>query len=46
VLLISGAVDVAPAVKRGPVRFLKKPFFPAELIKVLRDMLEDKAEHA
>ena len=42
----SGAVDVAPAVKGGQVRFLKKPFFPAELIKLLREMLEDRAERA
>jgi len=46
VLLISGAVDEAPAVKGGRVRFLKKPFFPAELIKVLREMLADKTEYA
>jgi DNA-binding NtrC family response regulator len=46
VLLISGAVDVAPAVKGGRVRFLKKPFFPAELIQVLREMLADKTEYA
>ena len=46
VLLISGAVDEAPAVKGGQVRFLKKPFFPAELIALLRRMLTDKAEHA
>jgi DNA-binding NtrC family response regulator len=46
VLLISGAVDEAPAVKGGQVRFLKKPFFPAELIKLLREMLADKTECA
>jgi len=46
VLLISGAVDEAPAVKGKRVRFLKKPFFPAELIKVLREMLADKTEYA
>jgi DNA-binding NtrC family response regulator len=46
VLLISGAVDEAPPVKGGRVRFLKKPFFPAELIKLLREMLADKAERA
>jgi CheY-like chemotaxis protein len=33
-------------VRAGRVRFLKKPFFPAELIKLLREMLADKAEHA
>ena len=46
VLLISGEVDEAPAVKGGRVRFLKKPFFPAELIRVLREMLADRAERA
>jgi len=46
VLLISGEVNEAPVVKGGRVRFLKKPFFPAELIRVLREMLTDKAECA
>ena len=46
VLLISGAVDEAPAVKGGQARFLKKPFFPAELIRLLREMLESRAERA
>ena len=46
VLLISGTVSQSPAVKAGRVRFLKKPFFPAELIKLLRDMLADKTECA
>jgi DNA-binding NtrC family response regulator len=46
VLLISGEVAEAPPVKSGRVRFLKKPFFPAELIKLLREMLADKAERA
>ena len=46
VLLISGAVDEAPAVNGGRVRFLKKPFFPAELIRLLRQMLADKTECA
>jgi CheY-like chemotaxis protein len=46
VLLISGAVDEAPAVKGGRVRFLKKPFFPAELVRLLREMLADRAERA
>jgi DNA-binding NtrC family response regulator len=46
VLLISGTVSHAPAVKAGRVRFLKKPFFPAELIKLLRAMLADKTECA
>ena len=46
VLLISGEVNQAPAVRGGRVRFLKKPFFPAELIKLLREMLAGKAERA
>ena len=46
VLLISGAVDQAPAVRGGQVRFLEKPFFPAELISLLREMLADTAERA
>jgi DNA-binding NtrC family response regulator len=46
VLLISGEVNQAPAMKAGRVRFLKKPFFPAELIKLLREMLADKTEYA
>src|ERR1035438_6854688 len=46
VLLISGEVNEAPPVKAARVRFLKKPFFPAELIKLLREPLADKAEHA
>ena len=46
VLLISGAVDEAPAVKGGHVRFLRKPFFPAELITLLREMLADRTERA
>src|SRR5664279_185697 len=36
VLLISGAVSEAPAMKCGQMRFLRKPFFPAELVKLLR----------
>jgi two-component system, cell cycle sensor histidine kinase and response regulator CckA len=46
VLLISGEVNEAPAVKAGQVRFLRKPFFPAELVKLLREMLTDKTEYA
>jgi two-component system cell cycle sensor histidine kinase/response regulator CckA len=46
VLLISGAVQEAPPVRGGRVRFLKKPFFPAELIQLVRLMLADKAERA
>jgi len=38
VLLISG-VKEGTTVKNGRVRFLKKPFFPAELIRVLGEML-------
>jgi CheY-like chemotaxis protein len=39
-------VDEAPKVKGGQVRFLKKPFFPAELVRLLREMLEDRTERA
>jgi DNA-binding NtrC family response regulator len=46
VLLISGAVNETPAVKTGRVRFLRKPFFPAQLIQLVRQMLADKAECA
>jgi DNA-binding NtrC family response regulator len=46
VLLISGAVSEPPPVKTARVRFLRKPFFPAELIRLLREMLADRAERA
>ena len=46
VLLISGQVNEAPTVKTARVRFLKKPFFPAELVKLLREMLAEKTEYA
>jgi CheY-like chemotaxis protein len=48
ILLISGAVTELPAAKgaAGRVRFLKKPFFPAELVQLLRAMLADKTEYA
>ena len=46
VLLISGEVNEAPTVRAARVRFLKKPFFPAELVRLLREMLADRAEHA
>jgi len=40
VLLISGVYPEAPRVgTAGQVRFLKKPFFPADLVTVLREML-------
>lgn len=38
VLLISGVKD-ASTVKNGRVRFLKKPFFPADLIRLLGELL-------
>uniref|UniRef100_Q028V4 Response regulator receiver protein n=1 Tax=Solibacter usitatus (strain Ellin6076) TaxID=234267 RepID=Q028V4_SOLUE len=38
VLLISGVKDGAHT-KNGRVRFLKKPFFPADLIRILGEML-------
>jgi DNA-binding NtrC family response regulator len=40
VLLISGVRDGAAA-KNGRVKFLKKPFFPADLIRVLGEMLPE-----
>jgi CheY-like chemotaxis protein len=45
VLLISGVKD-GVHVKNGRVRFLKKPFFPADLIRMLGEMLpvEKKAD--
>jgi CheY-like chemotaxis protein len=46
VLLISGEIAEPPVLKGVRVRFLKKPFFPAELIRLLREMLADKAEYA
>lgn len=40
VLLISGVYAEAPRVgTTGQVRFLKKPFFPADLVKALGEML-------
>lgn len=42
VLLISGYYKEAPpAAKSGQVKFLKKPFFPADLIQHLREMLPE-----
>jgi len=42
VLLISGYYKGAPATARlGQVRFLKKPFFPSELIGHLRELLPE-----
>jgi len=40
VLLISGVRDGALR-KNGRVKFLKKPFFPADLIRLLGEMLPD-----
>ncbi len=41
VLLISGQSKEPPAaVRSGRVKFLKKPFFPADLIEILQEMLE------
>lgn len=44
VLLISGEAPRITTVKGHGVRFLKKPFFPAELVKTLREMLADQTE--
>jgi len=46
ILLISGARSEAPTVRGGRVRFLKKPFFPGELIRLLREMLKGNVECA
>ena len=46
VLMISGERPEAPAVRGGKVRFLKKPFFPAELVRILREMLAGSVEAA
>jgi DNA-binding NtrC family response regulator len=43
VLLISGHYKDPPAaVRQGRVRFLKKPFFPSDLIEQLREMLPEE----
>jgi FixJ family two-component response regulator len=40
VLLISGQCKEPPAAARaGRVKFLKKPFFPSDLIEILEGML-------
>jgi CheY-like chemotaxis protein len=40
VLLISGQYkDTPPAARSARVRFLKKPFFPSQLVALLREML-------
>lgn len=40
VLLISGAAKDAPKLTRTPrVRFLRKPFFPAVLLKEIRELV-------
>jgi len=40
VLLISGVYDEAPKVgAEGKVRFLKKPFFPADMVRMLVELL-------
>jgi len=46
ILLISGERTEAPPVRGGRVRFLRKPFFPAELIRTLREMLSGIVETA
>jgi CheY-like chemotaxis protein len=42
VLLISGVKD-STHVKNGRVKFLKKPFFPADLIQLLLELLPEHA---
>jgi DNA-binding NtrC family response regulator len=40
VLLISGQYKEAPpSAKAARIRFLKKPFFPSQLVDILREML-------
>jgi two-component system cell cycle sensor histidine kinase/response regulator CckA len=40
VLLISGEYrSVPPAAKSAQIRFLKKPFFPSQMVELLREML-------
>ena len=46
ILMISGDRVEAPRVRGGSVRFLQKPFFPAELIRILREMLGGTAQSA
>jgi DNA-binding NtrC family response regulator len=41
VLLISGHYKELPEVKTDRLRYLKKPFFPSELIQHLREMLPE-----
>ena len=42
VLLISGHYNsVSPALRLPQVRFLKKPFFPSQLIAALQELLPD-----
>jgi CheY-like chemotaxis protein len=41
VLIISGVKESAHVKGGGRVRFLKKPFFPADLIRVLMEMLPE-----
>jgi DNA-binding NtrC family response regulator len=44
VLLISGQYKEPPAMARsGRVKFLKKPFFPSDLIEMLEEMLSGTA---
>jgi DNA-binding NtrC family response regulator len=41
VLLISGHYKDLPEVKSERLRYLRKPFFPSELIRQLREMLPE-----
>jgi len=43
ILLISGHYKEPPAAaKSGQVKFLKKPFFPSQLIQYLRELLPEE----
>lgn len=40
VLLISGhSKDVPPALRSAKVKFLRKPFFPSQLVEMIRELL-------
>jgi CheY-like chemotaxis protein len=42
ILLISGHYKEPPAAAKGHVKFLKKPFFPSQLIQYLRELLPEE----
>jgi CheY-like chemotaxis protein len=43
ILLISGDYkELPPGIKSGHVRFLKKPFFPSQVVEQLQELLPDE----